>query len=87
MKVYDGKKLKGWTDHEVRLLKQKNPDEGMSGAGPRFMIDALSKGTVKSDLDCINPIQALRSIIEHLDNHPRIDQKIKEEYKSLFKKS
>ena len=82
MKVYDGKKLKGWTDHEVRLLKQKNPDEGMTGAGPRFMIDALSKGSVKSDLDCINPIQALRSIIEHLDNHPRVDEKIKEEYKN-----
>jgi len=82
MKVYNGEKLKGWTEHEVKLLKEDQPDEGMTGAGPRFTIDALSKYMARPEYECLNPIQALRGIVDHLDYHPRINQKTKESYKN-----
>ena len=82
MKVYNGEKLKGWTNHEIKMLKEESPNEGMSGAGPRFTTDALSKHMAKPGIECLNPIQTLRAIVDHLDYHPKIDQKIKEEYKN-----
>ena len=84
MKLYDGEKLKGWTDHEVRKLKQDNPDEGMTGIGPRFTTDALSKCAVKTKEGCVNPIQGLHAIVEHLENHPRIDRDTQKRYKDVF---
>ncbi len=83
LKVYNGEKFKGWTNHEIRLLKEESPNEGMKGAGPRFVTDALSKYMAK-DASCLNPIAALRSLVDHLDYHPKIDVKIKEEYKDYI---
>lgn len=82
MKLYDGQKLENWTEHEVRVLQEESPREGMDGAGPRFIVDALSKALAAPDSQCLDPIAALRGIVEHLDHHPHIDAKRKEAYKN-----
>lgn len=82
MKLYDGQKLEGWTDYEVRVLRDESPREGMEGVGPRFIVDALSKALSQPESCCLNPVDALRGIMDHLDHHPHIDQKKKELYKN-----
>jgi serine protein kinase len=82
MRLYDGKKLEGWTDYEVKTLKEESPREGMEGAGPRFIVDALSKALSQPEIHCMNPIQALRGIMDHLDHHPQMDPKKKELYRN-----
>ena len=82
LKLYDGQKLEGWTDHEVRTLQEEAPREGMEGAGPRFIVDALSKALAQPETQCLDPIAALRGIMDHLDHHPHIDAKRKEAYKN-----
>lgn len=82
MKLYDGQVLEGWTEHELRALHEESPREGMEGAGPRFIVDALSKALAQPETQCLNPIQALRGILEHLEHHPNIDEKRKEAYKN-----
>ena len=77
MKVYNGEKLKNWTNHEVRLLKEESPNEGMNGIGPRYIIDALSKYMARLDTACLNPITALRGLVDHLDYYTKADTKIK----------
>lgn len=86
MKLYNGEKLKGWTASEVKSLKNENPEEGMSGIGPRFTVDALSKIMSKPGNKCLNPIQALRGLRNHLDYHPRISEKLKTYYMELLDK-
>ncbi len=86
MKLYNGEKLKGWTASEVRALKEENPDEGMTGIGPRFVVDALSKIMARPGTKCLNPIQSLRGLRHHLDYHPRIDKKLKEYYMEVLDK-
>lgn len=82
MRVYDGQKLEGWTEYEVRTLHEESPREGMEGAGPRFIVDALSKALSQPDSNCLNPVAALRGIMDHLDHHPHIDAKKKELYRN-----
>jgi len=82
MKLYDGQKLEGWTDYEIHSMQEESPREGMEGAGPRFIVDALSKALAQPETACLNPIQALRGIMDHLDHHPNMDAKKKELYKN-----
>lgn len=82
MKLYDGQKLEGWTNYEVRAMQEESPREGMEDAGPRFIVDALSKALAQPETACLNPIQALRGIMDHLDHHPNMDAKKKELYKN-----
>jgi serine protein kinase len=82
MKLYDGQKMEGWTDYEVTALKEESPREGMEGIGPRFIVDALSKALAQPEARCMNPVQALRGIMDHLDHYPQMDAKRKELYKN-----
>ncbi len=84
MKAYNGEKVKNWTDHEVKLMKKKHEHEGLSGISPRFITDALSNFMTKPNVKCLNPIDALRGLKEHLDHHPGINKDSKEKYKTLI---
>lgn len=97
MKLYNGEKLKGWTDSEVRVLKSEAEDEGMTGIGTRFVTDALSKFMARPDERCMNPINAMRALRDHMEYHPRVEKrereyylelldKVKEEYHEMIKK-
>ena len=86
MKLYNGEKLKGWTDSEVRVLKSEEPDEGMTGIGTRFVTDALSKYMARPDTNCMNPINAMRALRDHMEYHPRVERKEKEYYLELLDK-
>lgn len=84
MKLYNGERLEGWTDHQVKELREKSPREGMEGLGPRFLIDGLGKAMGRPDVTCINPLDAVRGLLDHLDRHPTVNQESKERYKSLL---
>ncbi len=84
MKLYNGDMLEGWTEHQVRELREKAPREGMEGLGPRFIIDGLGKAMGRPDVQCINPLDAIRGLLDHLDRHPTVTAESKERYKNLL---
>lgn len=84
MKLYNGEMLEGWTEHQVKELKEKSPREGMEGLGPRFIIDGLGKAMGRPDVRCINPLDAIRGLLDHLDHHPTVTPEAKERYKNLL---
>lgn len=87
MKLYNGKSLPGFTIDGVKELKEKAEKEGMSGIGPRYIIDKISNAIVKHpDRDFVSPFIVLNELENGLDNYSLINDKSKaEEYKKLLR--
>ena len=67
MKLYNGERITGITDAEVKALHEESPDEGMNGAGPRQIINALSQAATNAKSKdaqaiCMTPISTLKAI-------------------------
>ena len=84
MKLYDGEDVEGFKSKDVRELQDETVREGMDGISPRYVINRLSNALVKDNIQCINPIDALRAIKDGFDQHTGIKTEEKERYLSLI---
>jgi serine protein kinase len=74
-KLYDGKTLPGWTEDSIKEMKDKYPDEGMSGGvSARYVQDKISN-CLSSHHDYINPFMVLNEIKEGLSDSSLISNK------------
>lgn len=80
MRLYDGKSVEGYKESDVGELRNEHLDEGMSGIDPRYVINRISSALIRSQADCINALDILRSIKDGLDQHPSITQEERERY-------
>ncbi|MDI3328159.1 MAG: PrkA family serine protein kinase [Alicyclobacillaceae bacterium] len=80
MRLYDGEDVEGYSEADVRELKQEHPDEGMSGIDPRYVINRISSALIRQETSCINALHVLRALKEGLDSHPSIAREDKERY-------
>lgn len=78
MKLYNGERVTGFTEAEVKALREEAPEEGMDGAGPRQVINALSVGAVEKDRKCLTPIKTLRTLGDMIDRNIQLDRGRKE---------
>ncbi|GAW28316.1 PrkA family serine protein kinase [Carboxydocella sp. ULO1] len=78
MKLYDGEDVEGFKQKDVTELLNENPDEGMSGVDPRYVINRISSALVTKDTTCINALDVLRALKDGLDQHPSITKEEKE---------
>jgi serine protein kinase len=98
LKLYNGKTLPGFTEDNIKELREEAPREGMEGISPRYIQDKISNALV-SDLSeaCVNPFMVLNELEEGLSHHSLItseDQRkrykellavVKEEYEDIVK--
>ncbi len=98
LKLYNGKTLPGYTEDNIRELRDDARREGMEGISPRFIQDKISNALVKIDEGgCVNPFMVLNELEEGLHHHSLIsseDQKkrfrelladVKGEYEDIVK--
>jgi serine protein kinase len=98
LKLYNGKGLPGFTDENVKELKDEAGREGLDGISPRYIQDKISNALVWEDTgDCVNPFMVLNELEAGLDHHSLIttdDQKrqyrelmtiVKDEYAEITK--
>ncbi|GAB6180644.1 PrkA family serine protein kinase [Desulfotomaculum defluvii] len=78
MKLYDGEDVEGFKQKDLKELQNEAVDEGMSGVDPRYVINRLSSALIRTNTQCINPLDVLRAIKDGLDQHPSITQEEKE---------
>lgn len=78
MKLYDGEDVEGFKQKDIKELQSEVIDEGMSGVDPRYVINRLSSALIRTNTQCINPLDVLRAIKDGLDQHPSITQEEKE---------
>jgi len=79
-KLYDGKSLPGWTEDSVKELRDKYPDEGMTGISCRYTQDKISN-CLSSHYDYINFFMVLNELKAGVDHQSLFDN---EEDKSKF---
>lgn len=66
--LYDGKLLAGWTEDSVKELKDKYPDEGMSGGiSVRYLQDKISN-CLANNHDYVNMFMVLNELRDGLDH-------------------
>ena len=98
LKLYNGKTLPGYTEENIKELKDSAEREGMDGISPRYIQDKISNALVSEEGDgCVNPFMVLNMLESGLDHHSLItseDQKkrfkelltvVKDEYAEITK--
>ncbi|MBI2933807.1 MAG: serine protein kinase [Planctomycetes bacterium] len=83
LKLYNGKTLPGYTEDNIKELREEARREGMEGISPRYIQDKISNALVKVDEGgCVNPFMVLNELEEGLSHHSLISS---EEQKKRFK--
>ena len=83
LKLYNGKTLPGFTEENIKELKDDAEREGMEGISPRYIQDKISNALVSEEADgCVNPFMVLNTLEAGLANHSLITS---EDRKKRFK--
>jgi len=83
LKLYNGKTLPGYTEDNIKELREEARREGMEGISPRYIQDKVSNALVKVDEGgCVNPFMVLNELEEGLSHHSLISS---EEQKKRFR--
>ena len=73
--LYDGKMLPGWTDEQVKELKDRYPDEGMArGVSVRYVQDKISN-CLANNHDYVNMFMVLNELREGLEGSSLLNNK------------
>ncbi len=98
LKLYNGKTLPGFTEENVKELKEEAVNEGMLGISPRYVQDKISNALVAHpEAKSINPFMVLNELESGLKHHSLITSEetrnqyrelltvVKEEYENIVK--
>jgi serine protein kinase len=84
LKLYDGEQVDGFTEKDVKELQDEAVREGMAGISPRYVINRLSAALVKDDVQCINPLDAMRALRDGMEQHTTISREERERLLNLL---
>src|SRR5262245_41614552 len=86
LKLYDGKTLPGFTEENVRELKDQASREGMLGISPRYVQDKVSNALVAHpEATCVNPFMVLNELESGLKHHSLVtSDELKTHYRQLL---
>lgn len=86
MKLYNGKTMPGFTEDNIKELRDLAVNEGMHGISPRYVQDKLSNALVAHpDARSINPFMVLNELENGLKHHSLItNEELKQQYRELI---
>ena len=98
LKLYNGKTLPGFTEDNIKELREEAEREGMRGISPRYVQDKISNALVAHPTErSINPFMVLNELEAGLKHHSLINSEetrkhyrhllslVKEEYEDIVK--
>ena len=98
LKLYNGKSLPGFTEENIKELREESVNEGMVGISPRYVQDKISNALVShAESSSINPFMVMNELESGLKNHSLINSDevrgrfreilgvVKEEYENIVK--
>jgi serine protein kinase len=98
LKLYNGKTLPGFTEDNIKELREEAEREGMHGISPRYVQDKISNALVSHTNErSINPFMVLNELETGLKHHSLINSEetrkhyrhllslVKEEYEDIVK--
>ncbi|MFP6611357.1 MAG: serine protein kinase, partial [Pirellulales bacterium] len=86
LKLYDGKSLPGFTEENIKELREQTVNEGMQGISPRYIQDKISNALVAHpDATSINPFMVLNELESGLKHHSLLtNEELRNEYRELL---
>jgi serine protein kinase len=86
LKLYNGKSLPGFTEDNIKELREQATTEGMQGISPRYVQDKLSNALVAHpEAKSINPFMVLNELESGLKHHSLIThEEVKTHYRELL---
>ncbi len=86
LKLYNGKSLPGFTEDNVKELKEEAQREGMVGISARYVQDKVSNALVAHpDEACVNPFMVMNELEEGLKHHSLISsEELRKQYMQLL---
>jgi serine protein kinase len=80
VRLYAGEDVEGMSQTEVEKIKARNPDEGLSGVSPRFVINALSSAIIQSQAKSLTTMDVLIALKDAIESDVRVDGKKKRKW-------
>ena len=86
LKLYNGKTLPGFTEENVKELREQATSEGMQGISPRYVQDKISNALVAHpDARSINPFMVMNELEAGLKHHSLINSdELRQRYRDLL---
>jgi len=86
LKLYNGKSLPGFTEDNIKELREQAVSEGMLGISPRYVQDKISNALVAHpEARSINPFMVLNELEMGLKHHSLItSEEIRNQYRELL---
>jgi serine protein kinase len=86
LKLYNGKTLPGFTEENIKELRNEAVGEGMHGISPRYVQDKISNALVAHlDAKSINPFMVMNELEAGLKHHSLItSDELKTKYRELL---
>src|SRR4051794_15172636 len=80
VRLYAGEDVEGVAQSEVEKIRAKNPEEGLAGVSPRFVINALSNAIIQSSAKSLTTMDVLIALKDSIESDVRIDGKKKRKW-------
>ncbi|MBI1890610.1 MAG: serine protein kinase [Burkholderiales bacterium] len=80
VRIYANEDVEGVSRSEAERVKERMPEEGLSGVSPRFVINALSNAIIQSDARSLTTMDVLLALKDAIENDARIDPKRKRKW-------
>ena len=84
LRLYAGEDVEGMAPGEAAKMRARNPDEGLSGVSPRFVINALSSAIIQSQAKSLTTMDVLIALKDAIESDVRIDGKKKRKWVDLL---
>jgi serine protein kinase len=86
MKLYNGQSLAGFTEENIKELREETVNEGMLGISPRYVQDKISNALVAHpDATTVNPFMVLNELEAGLKHHSLINaDELRKRYRDLL---
>ena len=74
-RVHSGAEVEGVSRAEADKVRDRAPEEGLTGTSPRFGINALSNAIIQSDAKSLTSMDVLLALKDGIESDARIDDK------------
>jgi serine protein kinase len=80
VRLFAGEDVEGVPQSEIEKIRARNPEEGLSGVSPRFVINALSNAIIQSQARSLTTMEVLIALKDAIESDVRMDGKKKRKW-------
>ncbi|MGE5640715.1 MAG: serine protein kinase [Clostridia bacterium] len=79
-RLFAGEDVEGMAQSEAAKIRARNPEEGLSGVSPRFVVNALSSAIIQSQAKSLTTMDVLIALKDAIESDVRLDGKKKRKW-------